>query len=454
MPRRLVSVDDAFNVPDSVNIQEENLPDNLQPAALNAANLAQITAEATSPQGVLRRSFAGSGTAQTAGASLPNFSKALRDYNDANPTPIRVITLGSSVMYGAAVEGNTLAMRLNTKLQETFNQSGLRTINVTNGGVNGSTVASGLDTDYELAKTAAGGTPKLVVMGYGMNEGGFGQYHSGITYGGVYGAFRKLIARCQKDGADVVVMTTPHPNPTNYPWGYAGPTGYPRNSSNVAVILPAPDRASSTIVADRAGTGTANVEAHYRYIRVNQAMRQAAWDAGAAVIDTEKYWFEAVAKHGVTSLYTGNEYVHPNLLGHQESYWRGMDDFFRDLTRAKIAAPVVSEYGPVDFRAIGEKGLNMTNGQVFTLDLPADTVGELTLYGTAGGGWQGSATCRVTTRPNRAGVSALVKANASTSADIIASIAASTTAPQVTVTTATTGTGGAFTWVYRYFSVA
>jgi hypothetical protein len=64
-----------------------------------------------------------------------------------------------------------------------------------------------------------------------------------------------------------------------------------------------------------------------RHLEINKLMRQAATESGASLIDVEKYWFEAVSAKGENALYDTGETVHPNLLGHQLSYQKAIDDF-------------------------------------------------------------------------------------------------------------------------------
>jgi lysophospholipase L1-like esterase len=274
-------------------------------------------------------------------ATMPNLVTALRTYNDATAPPIRIIGLGSSVGVGADTPDPTNQAPVayfKTQLNAAVNKHGRRNITVTNGSVNGSIITDGNSTAYANAKTAAGGTPTAVLLAYGMNDGGPGQYHTGQTYPGAYLAMMQLIASIKLDGGDPIVMTTPHPHSNKYPWAGLTTTGwsYPKDASNNLVAIPGTDRASSVTEADWAGMGV-NIPAHYRYLRINESMRQAAADSGVPLIDVERYWFKAVAKYGEDALFNGAEYVHPNLLGHQQSYWRAIDDFVAGLTKPLIA---------------------------------------------------------------------------------------------------------------------
>ncbi|KPG86527.1 hypothetical protein AEQ27_04235 [Frigoribacterium sp. RIT-PI-h] len=177
-----------------------------------------------------------------------------------------------------------------------------------------------------------------------MNDGMPGAYHTGQTYPSVYTFGRKLVEQAQSDGADVVIFTTPHPNTnfmTDSMWVTPGTSSYPSNPP-----IPADNKAGSTVQYVNAD-GT-SVPASYRHVRVNESLRRLAADTGAILLDAEKYWFKAVAKYGLGALFDTNEYAHPNLLGHQQSYWLAIDEFVNSLNTASLAAaPKPVPYSPL-----------------------------------------------------------------------------------------------------------
>ena len=93
-----------------------------------------------------------------------------------------------------------------------------------------------------------------------------------------------------------------------------------------------PPASTSSITGGFVGDGSSITVSH-RSLRVNQAMRQAATDAGVPLIDVERYWFKAVATYGEAALFDAGETVHPNLLGHQQSYWLAIDEFLESMGR-------------------------------------------------------------------------------------------------------------------------
>jgi hypothetical protein len=130
-------------------------------------------------------------------------------------------------------------------------------------------------------------------------------------------------------------MTTPHHKISGYT--FAMPSGisqvYPTTVADpVAVEDMIPPASTSSITGDFIGDGSSITVSH-RSLRVNQAMRQAATDAGVPLIDVERYWFKAVATYGESALFDTGETVHPNLLGHQQSYWLAIDEFVESLGR-------------------------------------------------------------------------------------------------------------------------
>jgi hypothetical protein len=304
----------------------------------DASIAAQINNSSSTTRGALDDTYDPlRNTAQPLRASLPQFTKTLSTYDDSVHPTVRVIDLGSSVGVGATLPDPATQApgpRLFNQLTPVVNRLGNVTLASTNGSVNGSTIFGGLSTDYATAKTAAGGAPNLVVMAYGMNDGMPEQYHRGQTYPGVYSQGLALVQAAQNDGADVIIFTTPHPRTDIMPdssWSLSGASSYPS-------VTPIPALTQAASVVNVTTQSGATVPASYRHLRVNQSLRRLAADTGAVLLDAERYWFEAVASQGLAALFNTSEYAHPNLLGHQLSYWKAIDDFVRSFSRSTVAA--------------------------------------------------------------------------------------------------------------------
>jgi len=383
-------------------------------------------------------------------AALPKLMAAIRTYNDNTKPTLRVIGNGSSVGVGATLPDpltQAPVARLFSQLSPVINRLGNLTLTNTNGSVNGSTIQQGADTDYATAKTTAGGTPSLVVLAYGMNDGQSAQYHTGQTYPAVYTAGRKLLAQANQDGADAIIMTSPHPHSTRNPWGLAGlsPT-YP--TTGAAIPL---DTLAGSVVTVKSPSG-ANVSASYRHLRVNEALRQLAADTGSVLLDVEKYWFDALAAYGEDALFNTAEYAHPNLLGHQQSYWKAIDALVRGFQRPPIqAAGVAAQRSVIDSVTIGANQILIASGGSVVIAIPANTVGELTVWGSSGGAWHSVYIGSVI-----ANATAVAVAQSSTGfvapGNVISGVAGSGTTLNVTVSTAATGSAGEVAWSYTYFT--
>ena len=323
---------------------------------------------------------------QTLAASLPNLMKALETYDEGAPATLRFGALGSSVGVGATLPSPTTqnpSRVFYDQLLTVINRLGNLTTTYTNGSVNGTVAIDGVNTDYAALKTAASGVPKVLVLAYGMNDGMPAGYHSGQTYPGFYrgkginlsSAMRSIIETALGDGTDVVIMTTPHPHSTRTPWTTApGSITWPTGG----VQIPTNTYAASVKTADWLNNGS-SVAASYRHLRINEAMRQAASDFGLPVIDAERYWFRAMAQYGEDALFDVGEYAHPNLLGHQQSYWAAISDFVNGLRRPTLAATPPTR-DPEIFRA------KVNNATRTTTTLSDDS--ELSFYAGANTVWE------------------------------------------------------------------
>lgn len=291
-------------------------------------------------------------------ASLPRLVKAFINYDDAVAPVIQVLGLGSSVGNGAALPDPATqapVMYLTQRLNARFNKLGNKTITAYNRSENGSSLNDGLTAiDDALAEPL---TPKLVVLVFGMNDGATAAYNTGQTYPFVYKNAVTIIEKAKAAGSDVVVMTTPHPHSQRQSWSM--PTGVPQlYPTYVAADVPdsalVPTVANSIKNIDATGNGV-TIPVSYRHMRVNEAQRRAAADCGVPVIDAEWYWFKAVGDLGEDAIYAPLEFVHPNLLGHQLSYWAAIDDFVDSLT-----ASVISGNQQSDFQSRVVSGLSET----------------------------------------------------------------------------------------------
>ena len=371
---------------------------------------------------------------------LPNFAAAVRDRNDAAPTTLRVISLGSSVGRGDGTDGPGLAGApgkvLTDRLTARLDLLGNLDLVHTEGSVAGHTLADVL-TDYAAAKTAAGGAPVLVPLYMGMNDGGGGQYYTGMTLSGVKTFLADIIAQVRADGADLIVYTTPHPHSGRYDFSWGGPYSYPGSYI--------PDTAGAKVTADWTGRGTAFAQS-YRHHRVNQAMRAVCAEHGVLCVDAERYWFDAVLVHGENALFGSGESVHPNTLGHTESYARATADLVDALSRSIIAAnmPVRS--------AIGSRPTYIGSGGTATIPIPANTAGRLLIAMTMGGGWHSAGDYVVVAETTRVGVSAAGNANTGNAGNAIASVAGSGSSRDITLTATAVGAGGTYWWRYEYDS--
>lgn len=273
-------------------------------------------------------------TQKPASYSFPRLMKTLQEYRHDLQNAINIVGFGSSVGVGATLpDAATQApvAHFVSKLKSALDPAGLYNFVKFNDSVNGSALTQALTA---LNSAVSGGhTPKLCVLAYGMNDSGVALYNAGQTFPFVYSTIIRFVMEAKKLGSDVVLMTTPHHKCNGF--SYYMPDGvsqsYPTTIS--APVTPEqlqPPASQSNIAADFLGTGQI-ITASHRHLRVNQAMRQAATDAGVPLIDVERYWFKAVAKYGEAALFNSGETLHPNLLGHQLSYWLAIDEFLESL---------------------------------------------------------------------------------------------------------------------------
>jgi hypothetical protein len=289
-------------------------------------------------------------------ASLPRLIRAFVNYNDATALVIQVLGLGSSVGNGASLPDPATqapVAYLTSLINGLFNKLGNKNITAHNRSVNGSTLTDGVGAlESALAEPL---TPKLTVLAFGMNDGNTAIYNAGQTLPFVYTRCVEIIEKAKAAGSDVIVLTSPHPHSGRISWSMpAGnpqvyPISVPAPVSDEALV---PSASNSIKHIDATGDGTI-IPVSYRHMRVNEAMRRAAADCGCPVIDAEWYWFKAVALFGEDALFNPGEWVHPNLLGHQLSYWAAERDFVESLT-----ASVISGNQQIDFMQRAVAGLS------------------------------------------------------------------------------------------------
>lgn len=310
----------------------------------------------------------------TSGAShslFPLFMDKLTSYRYTNGEQVRIYGFGSSVGDGATLpDKNTQApvAKFYEYLSATVNRGGIYPVSFANKSVNGSTVNDFLDKQWPDV-ISEGIYPDLALFIYGMNDFPTAQFNAGQTFGdnGFKNRLRKAIRKVRNAGGDVVLTTTPHPLSVNYSWSMpegvsqAWPWAVPAPVSDELIV---PSAADSVV---KIKWGEASVPAAVRFLRGNDAIRKIATELNCVLIDVEKYWFDAVAEYGETTLFNPGQNVHPNLFGHQKSYWLAFQEFFSNVNRNGWTAPTASHY---DVLEVGGTGL-YPNPKTADIDLQA-----------------------------------------------------------------------------------
>ena len=232
---------------------------------------------------------------------------------------VRLVGIGSSVGAGAELtdsESQSPVGHLGQALRDAFDSPNLTVKNLS---VDGSTAFDGLQVYKSQVHRLH---PTVLLIAFGMNDGQTAQFNSGETFPGGITALRETIRRGRADGALVLVATTPSPHTVGN--DFSLPAGLP-------VIYPTPDAA----VVPSAGRSIAMVDGQpfsARHATWNAAARTAAHEEGAVLIDAAALWPAAVRTHGEDRLFNvqhgpadPGRFVHPNLLGHQLSYWPAED---------------------------------------------------------------------------------------------------------------------------------
>lgn len=228
---------------------------------------------------------------------------------------IEVEGLGSSVGNGYSLahpERDAPVAHLGGRLAE------LARVNVENHSINGSASYDGL---LAFEREAPEPFPTVVLLTYGMNDGMPYAYNAGATFPGNTAALEDLAAGYREGGSTVLIATTPSPNTETAPWTLAPGQGVYWPVMN-GPITPAP--------ADSVGT-VDGVPFSVRHAEFNDFVRSLAAREGYVLIDVVPTWLDAVRAHGEDALFTPDNYNHPNLLGHQSSYWPPLDAFVERL---------------------------------------------------------------------------------------------------------------------------
>jgi hypothetical protein len=281
--------------------------------------------------------------------------------------------------------------------------SGVATVNgpPSNCSINAQTgVGSGLTVNI----TSVGWNVKggIVVIAYGMNDFQMSNFNTNLTYPGAYQDLIAAINTIHNAGADVVIMTSPHPSvvlcgqmagntgiyqffdlntsfPQNYPTFVAAPV------SDTQVI---PSVANSTTTTDFLGWGTP-ITLDTRFLRGNEEQyHSAATQTGSLIIDAEYYWKEAITEEVIaTGSMTGAEQalfnqtpveqcVHPNDLGHAMSYHRAIDDATASLGN-ETAQGGVNPANVIGYQTING---NATGNSLNDATPPVPAIGVLDIY--------------------------------------------------------------------------
>ncbi|HBS7744034.1 TPA: hypothetical protein MAR74_000661 [Klebsiella pneumoniae] len=320
---------------------------------------------------------AASGSSQ---ALFPKFINKLTAYRHGvtgYQDLFRAYGFGSSVQVGATLPDPATQApiaKFFEYLNKTLNKQGIYPLTFENRGVNGSSINNFIVNQWP-GVVAEGVYPDIALFVYGMNDFQTANYNAGQTFNenGFKQRLRTAINLVREAGGDVVLTTTPHPNIGEYSWSMPPsvnqiwPSFSPLPVSDENII---PSAAESNVTFEWNGV---NIQAGVRFLRGNDAIRQIAVEMGCVLIDVEKYWFDAVAKYGEAALFNRTpeiQTVHPNLLGHQQSYWLAFEDFFRNLDRNGWIPAVANHYAMFD---VGGSGLN-PNPKTADIDLQANNI--------------------------------------------------------------------------------
>lgn len=320
---------------------------------------------------------AASGVSQALFPKLMNKLTAYRHGVSGYQDLFRAYGFGSSVEVGATLPDPATQApiaKFFECLNKTVNKQGIYPLTFENRGVNGSSINNFIVNQWP-GVVAEGVYPDIALFVYGMNDFPTANYNAGQTFNenGFKQRLRTAINLVREAGGDVVLTTTPHPNIGEYSWSMppsvnqVWPSFSPLPVSDEDII---PSAAESNVTFEWNGV---NIQAGVRFLRGNDAIRQIAVEMGCVLIDVEKYWFDAVAKYGETALFNRTpeiQTVHPNLLGHQQSYWLAFEEFFANMDKTGWIPPVANSY---DVFSVGGTALN-PNPKTADIDLQSNGI--------------------------------------------------------------------------------
>lgn len=311
-------------------------------------------------------------------ALFPSLMDKLTSFKHGMPgtqSTFRVYGYGSSVGVGATVGAeNAPVVKFFELLQKAINFGSIYPMEYQNKSANGSAVNDFLAKQWPET-VATGVFPDLALFIYGMNDFPSASYNAGATFGpnGFKARMKAAIQRVRDAGGDVVLTTTPHPYIDEYDWTL------PNSVNQVWPKFTALPVAPEDLVPPVSQSNTEFmwkgklIKAGVRFLRGNDAIRQIAVEMGCVLIDVEKYWFDAVAKYGEAMLFNRTpviQTVHPNLLGHQQSYWKAFEEFFANVNSNGWIAPDVAKFSTLD---VGGTGL-VPSAKGADVDFQADGV--------------------------------------------------------------------------------
>ena len=241
---------------------------------------------------------------------------------------ITVAGIGSSVGNGAELPdaaAQSPVGRLGQLLRSRYPDA---TVDVHNLSVDGSTAFDG-QTVYTTRVRPL--HPTVLLIAFGMNDGQTAQFNSGVTLPGSVAALRSIVASARADGTTVLVATTPSPDTDGNDFGL--PKGLPVNYPTPGgALVPSAEDAVTTIDGEPFST---------RHATWNAEARKLVQEQRVTLIDAAEDWLEGVRRYGQDSLFNvahgaadPGRFVHPNLRGHEVSYWAAESAFVRGLPAA------------------------------------------------------------------------------------------------------------------------
>ncbi|WP_082383234.1 SGNH/GDSL hydrolase family protein [Frigoribacterium sp. RIT-PI-h] len=223
---------------------------------------------------------------------------------------VTVYALGSSVGVGATLPDpgtQSPSAYLASKLGA-LTPGGAEVHNLS---VNGSVAVEGEQIYRDQIKP---NNPTVLLLTYGMNDGMAANFNSGETLPGGIAAIKSISEAARAAGTTVLLATTPSPNVERTDFGL--PSGfdvaYP-SSGELTPVNPTVD--------------VNGVPFSARHAEWNDALAKTADESGVQLLDVVPSWSLAVQAAGESNLFNPAETVHPNLRGHQSSYWAAIDQF-------------------------------------------------------------------------------------------------------------------------------